>query len=330
MNEKTSIPDEKRMDLVLIGHFAIDTILMKESGKETHSLGGGVTYGSLAACVYDSKKRIGIVSRVGNDFDKSMLSLFDKHSIDTSGIVFQGEKTTRYFLEYSNGSRDLSLLSKANNCKLKDIPEDFLDAKAIHLTPIAAEFDSEFLEKLAKHEKTKNSIFGIDVQGMIRGFDEEGHIVMKNDKKTRESILNAIQLFGSRMFFKASDKEAQAVANEKDLLKATKRLGRTGAHILTTMGPRGAYFKGPNKPIVHIPAYSPKKKVDETGAGDCFMATLLLELGQYSEKERTEELMIKTIKEASAAASFLVEKNGPEGFQTKEEVLKRIQKDKRL
>ncbi len=67
--------------------------------------------------------------------------------------------------------------------------------------------------------------------------------------------------------------------------------------------------------------------MDETGAGDCFMATLLLELGQISPKKRTEEIIIEKIKIASAAASYLVEEKGPQGFRTKKKVLERVKED---
>ncbi len=322
--------DNEQIDLVLIGHFAIDTIVLKNPFSESHSLGGGVTYGSLAASCFDPDKKICIVSKVGANFNEKFLKLFANHNIDTSQVLSEGKDTTQYLLEYHNGSRDLSLLSKAANLKIGDIPKNYLQAKAIHLTPIADEFTPEFLKSLANHELTDETIFGIDIQGVIRDFDEEGKICMKKDEKTRKMIFQILEHFGERMYFKASDKEAQAVANEKDLVKATEKLGESGANILTTLGPKGLYFKAPGKEIIKINAYKPKKKMDETGAGDCFMATFLLEMGALSNKQRNFENTIEILKRASASASFLIEEKGPKGFKKKSEILKRIKKNKIL
>jgi len=135
-----------------------------------------------------------------------------------------------------------------------------------------------------------------------------------------------LQKFGSRMFFKASDKEALAVTelSQKDLIKATELLGETGAYIFTTLGEKGLYFKAPGYPILHFSAYSPKNCEDETGAGDCFMALLLLELANLQPEERTYEKISEIIKIASAGSSFLIEENGPKGFQSKDIILSRI------
>ena len=317
-----------KKDIVFIGHFALDNIIVRSRNTNSQSLGGGVTYGSLSSYHYNPKANIGIISIVGKDFDDRNLTIFNETSIDLRGIIRDGEKTTRYLIDYHECGRNLQLISKARNFEIKDIEIriDFLPAKAIHLTPIADEFPSEFLNKLADHNITNNSIIGIDVQGLIRDFDEEGNLIIKKNSTIRPIIFKMLQNFGTRMFFKASDKEALAVTQlaENELIEATELLGETGAYIFTTLGDKGLYFKAPGHPILHFNAYSPKRCEDETGAGDCFMAILLLELSHLKSEERTFEKISEIIRIASAGSSFLIEENGPKGFQSKDVILSRI------
>ena len=297
------INSRKRIDLVLVGHFALDEIIIRKPYSKSRSLGGGATYGSLSACNFDPDAKIGIVSRVGTDFEDNFLNVFHDHMVNTEGIRKDSGKTTKYMLDYHDGTRDLRLMSKAPNIQMEDFPHEFINAKAIHMTPIADEFSPEFLEALAAHELTQNTLVGIDVQGMIRAFDAEGNILMKNDTVTRGKIFHMLRTFGERMIFKASDKECIAVTGETDLEKATKMLGETGAYIFTTLGPKGLYFKAPGQDIIHLKAFKPICCEDETGAGDCFMAVLLLQMGQLTPKERNGDALIRIIQKACSYCS---------------------------
>jgi sugar/nucleoside kinase (ribokinase family) len=320
----------ERKDLVLIGHFALDTIINTLTNSTGHSLGGGVTYGSLAAAYFDPKAAIGVVSRIGADFDRNLLSIFQGHNIDLSGIVQEGPHSTRFQLTYHKNGRDLKSTSRAPPFKITDFPKSFIHAKAIHMTPIANEFTTEFIEDLANHDLTQDSLIGIDVQGIIRDFTADGSVIMRNDPQIRAKVYRILQHFGERMIFKASDMEAVAVTGITDLIKATEYLAATGAYIYTTMGGKGLYFKAPNHPIINLAAYSPDRCVDETGCGDCFMAVLLLQLAQIPHRDRTYEKIIEVTKNASAAASFLIEEKGPNGFHSKTAILERVKANKTL
>ncbi len=317
-----------KKDIVFIGHFALDNIIVRNRRSKSQSLGGGVTYGSLSAYHYNPKANIGIISIVGKKFDEENFSIFKDTKIDLRGIIRDGKETTKYLIDYHETGRNLRLISKARDFEIKDIefPIDFFPAKAVHLTPIADEFSSDFLHKLADHSITNNSIIGIDVQGLIRDFDKEGNLIMKKNSTIRPLIFKMLQKFGSRMFFKASDKEALAVTEhtQNELIESTELLGETGAYIFTTLGDKGLYFSAPGHPVVHFNAYCPKRREDETGAGDCFMAILLLELSKLLPEERTYKKISEIIRIASAGSSFLIEEKGPNGFQSKNTILSRI------
>jgi sugar/nucleoside kinase (ribokinase family) len=313
-------------DIVLVGHFALDTIVNRRVQPETisHSLGGGVTYGSLAAAFYNPKSQIGIVSRIGKDLNGSMLSILNNRKIDQRGIVQAGELSTGYKLVYHEKGRDLMLMNKAPNIEIADFPESFIAAKAIHMTPIANEFSPEFIKDLADHDATQETLIGIDVQGIIRDFDKDHNVIMRNDNEIRQRVYKILQQFGSRMFFKASDAEAIACTGITDLVKATEYLAETGAYIFTTLGEKGLYMKAPGHPIVKLPAYRPRQCVDETGAGDCFSATLLLQMAQLDPKQRSFEHLKEATNRAMASSSFLIEEKGPHGYGSESSITKRV------
>ena len=85
-----------KKDLIFIGHFALDNIIVRSRNSNSQSLGGGVTYGSLSAYHYNPKANIGIISIVGKDFDDSNLTIFNETTIDLRGIIRDGKETTKY------------------------------------------------------------------------------------------------------------------------------------------------------------------------------------------------------------------------------------------
>ncbi|MBY9014007.1 MAG: hypothetical protein KGD70_16720, partial [Candidatus Lokiarchaeota archaeon] len=93
------------------------------------------------------------------------------------------------------------------------------------------------------------------------------------------------------------------------------------AIFIMTMGEAGSLILKNNEHLLKIPAYKPKRVLDETGAGDVYLAIFLYEL---LNSDMTWEEIEKNAHIASAAASFLVEKKGPKGFETKKRILKRV------
>ena len=315
------------IDLVIVGHFALDTIIQQKSGSRSQSLGGGATYSSLAANTFDPKARIGIVSRIGTDLDPSFIHMFHGRNIDLHGIKQQGPYSTTYELTYQNGSntRKLKLISRAPDITFTDIPEIYYSAKTVHFTPIAHELPFSFFKEMAQRKEFQHTLFGLDVQGVIRRFDASGNMHHDTTEHLQSQTKEMLQLYGPRMYFKASEAEALAVTGATDVRAATEQLAQTGAYIFTTLGKHGLYFKVAGKPLMHINAYTPKSVRDETGAGDCFMAVLIVEMAKLSPDNRSHECLLDAIHLAAAASSFLVEATGPSGFQDRAHAVERAQ-----
>lgn len=89
-----------------------------------------------------------------------------------------------------------------------------------------------------------------------------------------------------------------------------------------TLGEGGSMILKNGEKLLKIPAFKPKTVVDETGAGDVYLAIFLCEL---INSDMSWNAVENAGYSASAAASFLIEKKGPTGFETKNKVLKRIE-----
>lgn len=90
-----------------------------------------------------------------------------------------------------------------------------------------------------------------------------------------------------------------------------------------TMGEKGSMLTKKGEKILKIPAFKPRRVLDETGAGDVYFSIFLYEFIHSDKSWKTIEEIAYL---ASAAASFLVEKRGSAGFATKRAVLKRMKK----
>ena len=96
--------------------------------------------------------------------------------------------------------------------------------------------------------------------------------------------------------------------------------------ICTTLGPHGSLIKQGGNKMVHIPAFVPEGGIiDETGAGDCYLSAFL---SKYIESDHNWYDVKESACIGSSAASFLLERHGPHGFGTKEQIQMRIQKRK--
>jgi len=306
-------------DIVFMGHFARDTII-SPLGEVSHSLGGGVTFGTLTARYYDGSQKIGIFSEIGTDFDPKWLELFN-HGIYMDGIGSNSEYSTHFKIEYfSQGGRRLTLESKASSLKFENIPIPMLNSRSYMISSIANEVNFEFIKNLLRNTQ---GWIGIDIQGFIRDFRADGTINPVPLPELIKNVHKIVKLCGNRLILKASDEEINYIAKSTDVIQSTQKISKLGDFIVcTTLGPNGSLIKYRDEKMIHIPAFYPDKGVvDETGAGDCYLSAFLSEFinTNYSWEEIKRCGYI-----ASCAASFLIECKGPNGFGTRNQVLARL------
>ncbi len=309
--------------IYFIGHLAVDSIVRFKQ-KRKPSLGGTVTFGSLSLRKYEKAAKIGIISNLGTlNFDKSLLKRFYDKNIDLRGVKELEVANTKFLLEYSDHSRTLTLKSRSPNLEFEDIPDFYLSnpPQIIVLAPLCNEISYKYVSKiLAAFPK---AYIGIDLQGFIRNIDKSGNISYLPEEHTITNITKIINLIGDRLILKGSEIEMKMLSNLEypDKIMNWCKVFNNNAIYIMTMGESGSMVIKCGEDLIKIPAYKPKRVVDETGPGDVYFAIFLYELFNSDMSWKKIE---KIAHIASAAASFLVEKKGPEGFETKNKVLKRV------
>jgi sugar/nucleoside kinase (ribokinase family) len=291
-------------DIVSVGHFSIDSIFLPSRQTAFTVLGGSVAYVSFAARRLDA--RVSVISTVGADFPAAYKWWLQQEGVDLSGVTdVQDALTTRFELRYDNdlSSRTLCSKNRMPPIRVEDLPNP-LKARIIHLAPIAGEVTHEVAEKL----RSCTEVMSLDPQGLIRNFDENGNVTLKQPRDKR--ILGLIDVF------KCAPREIETLTGLSDVDSAIKAVRSQGVRIvIVTLGAEGALVSVEDT-IHRVPAYKPEKFVDPTGAGDAFIGAFLAEYARGEDCAWCSHV-------GSAAASLVVEGIGPTSFGDKEEIYRR-------
>ena len=322
MNNQT----KKHSSIIFAGHFAIDHIVrFKRINKP--SLGGSVSFCSLALSKYTRNAKIGIISHVGRlNFNNSLINKIKNKNIDLRGIKYSQAKNTNFVLDYFNHTRTLTLKSRSPNLDFNDIPSEFLNnpPDIFVLVPLCNEISLEYITHILK--QFPNEYIGIDLQGFIRKIVEVGKVTYVYDTEIIDNIKKIIDFIGDRLILKGSEEEMKLVAGEcedfESVVAHCNEYDNNGIYIMT-LGEKGSMLTKKGEKILRIPAFKAKRVIDETGAGDVYFSIFLHE---FIHSDKTWGSVKKAAYRASAAASFLVEKKGPSGFKTKKKILNRVKK----
>jgi len=315
----------KDLSFLFIGHLAIDSIIrFKKLRKPT--LGGSVSFGSLALRKYCQNENISIVSNLGSlNFNMSLLKLLERNNIDLRGIKWSDSNNTNFVLDYINHSRTLTLKAKSPNLKFDDFPEEYVNNQPdiIVLVPLCNEISYNYVSEILN---TFPDVFiGIDLQGFIRHINSNGIVSYIWDENLIKNMNKIINLIGDRLILKGSEIEMKLLSGNEDLDAVMNHFNifdNNGIYIMT-LGEAGSMIIKKGQGILKIPAFKAKKVIDETGAGDVYLAIFLYE---FLNSDMSWMDIKNSAYLASAAASFLVERKGPDGFKCKTKVLKRVKR----
>ena len=320
-------------DLVIMGHVALDTVIHVDRGiRSVHkvSLGGAVTFSSLATKTSNPALNVGIATKTGNDFPDDLLASFTTLGVDTSAILRDdGAGTTRFELVYEGASRALSCTVQCSPLRVDELPDNVLSTKSVHLGPLCREIDASFIERLGEL-LPRETIVGVDLQGFLRNVHEDGTISFISPAEGERMVSLLHETFGPRLVIKGDDAECRAIMPGGEASNSAPKTmsffleAYPGATILITSGRYGSIV-GRNDGTVprarRIPAFRPRAIVDETGAGDTFLGSFLSRLnGPPRDIVSCEAAAFF----ASAASSFLVEGAGFDGLRTVPEIEARV------
>ncbi|MGO8807530.1 MAG: carbohydrate kinase family protein [Candidatus Bathyarchaeia archaeon] len=294
----------QNVDVAVVGHLCIDTILLPSRTAPFTILGGAATYTSLSAKRLDATTSV--ISKVGGNFPEAYLWWLRQEGIDLSAVIKKtDESSTSFELAYTKdlSERTLSLKGKGAPIELADLPE-YLKAKSVHVAPIANEVSFEVIERL----KQCTSVLSLDPQGLLRSFDKAGNVTESASVDKR--ILSLINIY------KSSQAEIFALTDQSDLKAALKVVHDFGVGtVIVTLGAKGSVLSVEGAQF-NIAACPSQVLVDPTGAGDVFIGAFLTEY-----LRQKESIWCACV--GSAAASFVVEGIGPTYFGKTEEIYQR-------
>ena len=291
-------------DIAVIGHFSIDHLKLPKHPQPYTTLGGAVAYVSLATAILGGKASV--LSKIGCDFPQEWLTQLSQKGIDISRITkARNEETTSFELTYNQdfSARILNLLKRGSPISLNDLPSS-LNAKVIHIAPIADEIPMEVVE----HLRHCSRCLSIDPQGMTRKFNENGEVV--NSAQLDRRLLSLVDIY------KSSLNEIQVLTGQSELKEAIKFMHDLGPQmVIVTMGSKGSILSSQGS-VLEVPSCKSIRVVDPTGAGDVFIGAFLTENIQHKE-------MLWCACIGSAAASMVVEGVGTSFTGDKAEIYRR-------
>lgn len=270
------------MDLVVLGHVAIDHIIFPDK-KEIILPGGAAAAVATSAALSGAK--VGLITKVGKDFPKEWLKSLER-ILDIRGVhVLEGKTMHIYMIYHEDGSVDAPVdMGVAKAMGETEIPEEYLNAKIFHISPIPPE------EQLKAIERLKGKRITIDFNPTY----------MK-EYKTRRDLMKEIVSKVEIVF--PNEREAITITGEDDIKNATQKLHEWGAKIVVvTMGEKGVLLYN-GEDFKKFEALPIKEIVDPTGAGDAFAGGFL---AYYARGKELEEC----IKQGLVRAREVLKKKG--------------------
>jgi sugar/nucleoside kinase (ribokinase family) len=294
----------KSCDVLVVGHFSLDSLKLPRRVMPCRVLGGAVAYVSLVTRQLGASAAV--ISKVGSDFPENYIKRLRDTGVSTSGIIkVPSEQTTSFELTYDEdlSSRRLILKAQSSPITLADLPSA-LSSKAIHIAPIAAEIPFEVIERL----RSFSDCLSIDPQGMTRRFSGCRNVACCS--QIDERILPLIDIY------KSSAEEIGVLTGQSTVDKAVNAIHDLGPKIvIVTMGAKGSVLSLEGATYA-VPACESKRVLDPTGAGDVLIGGFLTEFTR-----KKEPFWCACV--GSAAASLKVENIGTTFLGEKDEIYRR-------
>ncbi|WP_297487602.1 PfkB family carbohydrate kinase [Thermococcus sp.] len=241
------------MDLVVLGHVSIDTIVFPD-GRRVERPGGAAAAVATSAALAGA--RVGLVTKVGEDFPVEWLEELGKF-VDIRGVrVLPGRTIHIYVIYHRDGSVDSPVeMGVAERMGETPIPEEYLNATVFHIAPIPPE------EQLKALKRLEGKRLSLDFNPTY--MDEYGN---------RSGLMRRIVSRAEVVF--PNEREALVVTKAETVEEAAEVLREWGAKLVViTRGERGVLvYDGEFK---EFPALPVERIVDPTGAGDAFAGGFL-------------------------------------------------------
>jgi sugar/nucleoside kinase (ribokinase family) len=280
--------------LLVLGTMAYDAI-ESPFGKTGKILGGCATYIGLAASQF--KIDCGLVSVIGDDFEKAHTDLLTQKGLDLSGVAtIAGEKTFFWSGKYHNDLNTRTTLDTQLNVLTKfdpKVPEQFKDASIVLLGNLDPNIQGAVLDQMQAPKLVVMDTMNFWIESYREKLDE---------------VIGRVDVLS------INDEEARQLTDTHSLVEAAKQLQALGPrYVIIKKGEHGALLFHENK-IFCAPGLPLEEVFDPTGAGDSFIGGFA---GYLSQRGKiTFDEMKTAVITGSAMASFTVQKFGTECLET--------------
>jgi len=242
-------------DLMLIGHFAVDKLIVDGKGKAAS--GGGVYYGGIAACRLGAN--VAVATRL-HPADFPRLEEMKETGIEVFAAPASATSGIENFYDSADMERRICKpIAFAGPFQPADIPD--VSAKIYAIAPIiAGEVDLPLLKYLAQRGPV-----ALDIQGFVRVPDGDA-LVFRQWPDMAEGLKHVTYL-------KVDRAEAELLTSLTDLTRAARQLAAFGPKEVVLTQSSGVTVFADGK--IHHAPFSPRSLAGRTGRGDtCFAAYL--------------------------------------------------------
>ena len=270
------------LDLVVVGNLIVDDLVFADGTTRMGQPGGAVIYVALAAQLCGL--RVGIASRVGDDYPRDLLDALQARGIALDGVTpMDGPGARLWLLDEGDRRQVVHRLDGPTHeeaCPLPDdLPAPWRRARAVHLAPMPFAVHQAWVDGLAG-----GPMLSLDPFELLRDGETEGW----------QKLLKPVDVF----LFSEDEMSAQDPATYvAELARHTTVVYKQGARggEIHCEGAGSRWF-----------CHS-ANVVDTTGAGDAFAAGFLA--GRLRGDSLSESARL-----GAAVASLAVEGRGPEGL----------------
>ncbi|MHB1193764.1 MAG: PfkB family carbohydrate kinase [Longimicrobiales bacterium] len=236
------------MSILCVGSVALDSV-ETPFGKAERVLGGSAVYFSAAATFFSPVRIVGVV---GDDYPRADLAFLEERGADLSGIETRpGESffwAGRYHYDLNTRDTLETRLGVFADFRPR-IPDGFRNSRYVFLGNIAPQLQHDVLDHVDEAE--------------VVACDTMNYWIEGNRKELLE-LLERVHIL------LVNDEEARQLADEPNLLKASRWIRERGPSIIVVKkGEHGAMLFAEGW-VFFTPGYPLETVFDPTGAGDAF------------------------------------------------------------
>jgi len=271
-------------DIVVIGN---PTFLLT---NDAHQLSGPSVY-SAATAAKLGIEQLAIVGSLGSAMTREFVQSLDALGIPEYYIVTDDEDSARKIKYTNEDEQSIEFLGIPHKIGIRDLPDEFLQARAILLCPSLQEINSELVEWICN---SSDSLVFLNPQ--LRTIDAEGRL----------EFIKEINLMEKNHYFldviQPNEQESLLITGESDPFLAAELLVEWASETcIVTLGERGSLIYDGNDFHI-IPSFN-TNSVADLGAGSVYLTGFV-----------SQHLAGKTLSECgaygSSLASVKVEYNG--------------------